>query len=229
MMKAIIIDDEQSGIDVVKNHAAKIPFLEIKEEFVDAFKALEYLQNEKVDLIFLDIKMPDISGIEFYNSLNQKPLLIFTTAYAEHAALSFEMDAVDYLLKPFSFMRFVKSCNKALELFNSRKSMVPPDFLFIKNGLEQKKILYNEILYLEASGNYVLFFLEGEKLVSRMTFTDVIDFLPQELFVRIHRSFVVSIDKIQKVDRFQVTVGGKRIPIGKSFKKSLQDAIRRSN
>ncbi|HTF31412.1 MAG TPA: response regulator, partial [Flavitalea sp.] len=119
-MKAIAIDDEPIALEIIKAHAAKVPFLELKAEFTDAFKALEYLQKENIDLLFLDIKMPDISGIDFFNSLARKPLVIFTTAYSEHAVTSFELDAVDYLLKPFSLPRFIKSCNKAFELFNFR-------------------------------------------------------------------------------------------------------------
>jgi two-component system, LytTR family, response regulator len=114
-MKAIAVDDEPMALEVVKAHASKVPFLELRAEFTDAFQALEYLQKENIDLIFLDIKMPDISGIEFFNSLRIKPLLIFTTAYSEHAVTSFEMDAIDYLLKPFSLARFIQACNKAYE------------------------------------------------------------------------------------------------------------------
>src|SRR5688500_11200302 len=131
-MNAIAIDDEPIALEIIKAHAAKVPFLELKAEFTDAFKALEYLQREPVDLIFLDIKMPDISGIEFFNSLTKKPLVIFTTAYSEHAVTSFELDAVDYLLKPFSLARFIKGCNKAYELYNFRNSADISDHLSLK-------------------------------------------------------------------------------------------------
>jgi two-component SAPR family response regulator len=108
IMKAIVVDDEPIALEIVRNNASRVPYLELKGEFTNAFKALEFLQNETIDLIFLDIKMPDISGVEFYNSPSRKPLLIFTTAYSDHAVTSFEMDAVDYLLKPFSLARFVR-------------------------------------------------------------------------------------------------------------------------
>ena len=158
-MKAIAIDDEPIALDIIKSHASKVPFLQLEATFTDAFKALEYLQKESVDLLFLDIKMPDISGIDFFNSLRKKPLVIFTTAYTEHAVTSFEMDAVDYLLKPFSLSRFLKGCNKAYELYNFRNSTEPSDHIYIKTGYEQVKVFYDEILYLEASGNYVTFVL----------------------------------------------------------------------
>src|SRR5215212_11686452 len=137
-MKAIAIDDEPIALDIIKAHATKVPFLDLKAVFTDAFKALEYLQKENIDLIFLDIKMPDISGIEFFNSLSKKPLLIFTTAYTEHAVTSFEMDAIDYLLKPFSLSRFLKACNKAYEQQALRKnfpaSNTSQPFIYVKSG-----------------------------------------------------------------------------------------------
>src|ERR671932_125792 len=139
-MTAIAVDDEPIALEIIKSHAAKVPFLDLKAVFTDAFKALEYLQRENIDLIFLDIKMPDISGIDFFNSLSRKPLLVFTTAYTEHAITSFEMDAVDYLLKPFSLSRFIKACNKAFELYNFRNASQSPDHLYVKTGYEQLKI-----------------------------------------------------------------------------------------
>src|SRR5918993_1392792 len=156
-MKAIAIDDEPIALEIVKSHAAKVPFLDLVAVFTDAFKALEYLQKESVDLIFLDIKMPDISGIEFFNSLSKRPLLIFTTAYSEHAVTSFEMDAVDYLLKPFSLPRFIKASNKAFELYNFRNTTETNDHLYLKTGYEQVKVMYDDIQYMEATGNYVTF------------------------------------------------------------------------
>src|SRR3954468_16481580 len=156
-MKAIAIDDEPIALEIIKAHAAKVPFLDLKAVFTDAFKGLDYLQKEPVDLMFLDIKMPDISGIDFFNSLSKRPMVIFTTAYSEHAVTSFELDAVDYLLKPFSLSRFIKGCNKAYELYNFRNSTTTADHLYVKNGQEQVKVMYDNILYLEASGNYVTF------------------------------------------------------------------------
>src|SRR5690348_2611046 len=138
-MTAIAIDDEPLALEVVKSLASKVPFLELKAAFTDAFKAVEYLQKERVELLFLDIKMPDISGMELLKSLPQPPLVIFTTAYAEHAVQSFELDAVDYLLKPFSLSRFLKACNKAHELNELRNNKDPlnsPSFIFIKSGYE---------------------------------------------------------------------------------------------
>ncbi len=220
-MKAIAIDDEPIALEIVRSHASKVPFLDLKAEFTDAFKALEYLQKESIDLLFLDIKMPDISGIDFFNSLSKKPLLIFTTAYSEHAVTSFEMDAVDYLLKPFSLSRFIKGCNKAFELYNFRNASETTDHLYIKTGYEQIKVFYEDILYLEATGNYVTFATKDKNILSRSTFIEAINLLPPDKFVRVHRSFVVAVNKIDKVERHQVTINHKTIPLSEAFRQSL--------
>lgn len=226
-MKAIAIDDELLALDIVRSHASKVPFLELSAVFTDAFKAMEYLQKESIDLIFLDIKMPDISGIEFYNSLRKKPLVIFTTAYADHAVTSFELDAVDYLLKPFSLPRFLKGCNKAFELYNFRNSPETADYIFLKTGVEQHKVLLDEILFVEATGNYVTFALEQNRnLVSRLTFMEAISLLPPEKFVRVHRSFLVSAVKIEKAERHQVTIQKNVIPLGEAYRQNLKAALK---
>ncbi len=225
-MKAIAVDDEPIALEVVKSHAAKVPFLELQACYTDAFKALEYLQKEPVDLLFLDIKMPDISGIDFFNSLSRKPLLIFTTAYSEHAVTSFEMDAVDYLLKPFSLSRFVKSCNKANELYNFRNAGEPQDFLFVKDGYEQQKVFFEEILFLEAAGNYVTYILKNRKVVTRSTFLEAVQLLPPGDFLRVHRSFVVNLNKIDKVERHQVTLQGFAVPVSEAYRQDLVAGIR---
>lgn len=224
-MKAIAIDDEPLALEVVRSHASKVPFLELSAVFTDAFKALEYLQREKVDLIFLDIKMPDISGLDFFSSLSKKPLVIFTTAYAEHAVTSFELDAVDYLLKPFSLTRFVKSCNKANELFTFRTSTEPTDFIFVKDGYEQLKIYYEDILFLEAAGNYVVFMLKEKKVLTRSTFQEALNLLPPDKFVRVHRSYIVSVSKIEKIERHQVTIGKKTVPVSGAYRGDLNTAL----
>lgn len=226
-MKAIAVDDEPIAIDIIRSHAARVPYLDLKAGFTDAFKAMEYLQKETIDLIFLDIKMPDISGIEFFNSLAKKPLLIFTTAYSEHAVTSFEMDAVDYLLKPFSLARFIKGCNKAYELYNFRNASETADHLYVKTGYEQLKVMYDDILYLEASGNYVTFVLKDRNILSRSTFAEVANTLPANRFVRVHRSYIVAITKIDKVERQQVTVQKAIIPVSDAYSQNLTDALKK--
>ncbi len=220
-MISIAIDDEPIALEIVRAHAAKVPFLDLKATFTDAFKAMDYLQKEPIDLIFLDIKMPDISGLDFLKSLNRKPLVIFTTAYTEHAVMSFELDAVDYLLKPFSLARFLKACNKANELYQLRNNSVAADHIFIKTGYEQVKLRFDDIFYIEAEGNYVNFVLKGSKLLSRMTFTEIESILPKNKFLRIHRSYMVAKSAVDKIERHQVHINGINLPVGETYVQNL--------
>jgi two-component system LytT family response regulator len=227
-MIAIALDDEPLALEVVRSHASKVPFLDLKAEFTDAFKAMEYLQKQQVDLIFLDIKMPDISGIDFLNSLNKKPMVIFTTAYTEHAVESFELDAIDYLLKPFSLSRFIKGCNKAYELFQLRNKNVESEFIFLKTGYEQEKVNFADILYLEAAGNYVSFVLKEKSLLSRMTFAELEAVLPKNKFIRVHRSYIAAVSNIDKIERHQIHVNGTTIPVSESYMQNLANIEKRS-
>ncbi|MFF5382447.1 LytR/AlgR family response regulator transcription factor [Pedobacter suwonensis] len=218
-MTAIAIDDEPIALDIIKSHASKVPFITLQETFTDAFAAITYLQHNKVDLIFLDIKMPDISGIDFLKSLSKPPMVVFTTAYTEHAVQSFELDAIDYLLKPFSLSRFLKACNKALELLNLRsgKQAIKASHIFLKDGYEQVKVALDEILYIEASGNYTQIQLKSKLLSSRITINDLADLLPKTDFIRCHRAFIVAKNKISKFDRSQIWIGEKIVPIGATY------------
>jgi DNA-binding LytR/AlgR family response regulator len=226
-MKAIAIDDEPLALEIIKAHAGKIPFLELCGTFSKAMDALAWMQNNAVDLIFLDIKMPDVSGLDFYNSLNRKPLVIFTTAYAEHAVSGFDLDAVDYLLKPFSLARFMKACNKALELHKLRNERQPftPEYCFIKSGNEQIRVMLNEILFIEATGNYVTYVLDNKKVLSRATFSETQLSLPAKQFARIHRSFLANIQKIDKADKMQVTIGTHKLPVSEAYSRELTEAL----
>ena len=223
MITAIAIDDEPIALEVVRNHAEKVPFLDLQATFTNAFAAMDYLRQCPVDLLFLDIKMPDISGIEFFKSLNKKPLVIFTTAYSEHAVSGFELDAVDYLLKPFSLPRFLKACNKAQEWLQLRGTNdEKQEYIFVKTGYEQVRVVYDEIDYLEATGNYVNFVLGDRQILSRMTITECEALLPANRFARIHRSFIAAKNRIQKIERHQVTVNGSILPVGASYMASLR-------
>lgn len=224
-MIAIAIDDEPIALDIVTAHAAKVPFVNLNATFTNAFEAITYLQQNKVDLIFLDIKMPDINGIDFLKALSKPPMVIFTTAYSEHAVQSFELDAVDYLLKPFSLSRFLKACNKAKELFDLRNQNPENkvDYIFIKDGYEQIKVLYQDIIYIEASGNYTQFNLvDGKLLSSRITINELAEILPNKQFMRTHRAFIVATAKISRYDRSQIIIGNKSIPIGSTYLTNLK-------
>ncbi|MDT3404123.1 LytR/AlgR family response regulator transcription factor [Mucilaginibacter terrae] len=215
MINAIAIDDEPFALEVIRSHAAKVPFMELKACFTNAFEAIAYLAQNPVDLLFLDIKMPDISGIELVESLQQKPLVIFTTAYAEHAVQSYELNAVDYLLKPFSLARFLKACHKANDVLQLRQGKKQPvNNIFVKSGYESVRVNFEDILFLEAAGNYVTFVLADDKRVmSRLTISEALDMLPTEQFARVHRSFIVNKHKIDRMERHQVHIGGNVVPV----------------
>lgn len=215
-LSAIAIDDEPKALEVVQMHAAKVPFLDLRASFVDAFEALPFLRQNKVDLLFLDIKMPDISGIEFAQILKNGPLVVFTTAYSEYAVQGFDLDAVDYLLKPFSLARFTKACNKALEMKNVRGDEAP-DFIFLKTGYEEEKVYLRDILYIEAAGNYMTYVLKERKLMCRQNVPEALLALPEQDFVRVHRSFIVGVKHVGKIARQQVWVNGVEIPVGASY------------
>jgi two-component system LytT family response regulator len=226
-MIAIAIDDEPIALDIVKSHASKVPFVELAATFTNAFEAITFIRENKVDLIFLDIKMPDISGIDFLNSLSNPPLVIFTTAYAEHAVKGFELNALDYLLKPFSLPRFLKACNKAEELYRLRQQSTvaqPASYVFIKDGYEQIKVALDEILFIEAAGNYTLIHLQNNtSLSTRMPIGEMFVLLPAQKFIRSHRAFIIAKSAVTKYDRSQIWVGDKIIPIGPTYAQCMQD------
>ena len=220
MIKAIAIDDEPLALEVIRSHAGKVPFLQVPAYFTNAFEAIDYMAREAVDLLFLDIKMPDISGIELMESLQHKPMVIFTTAYAEHAVTSYELNAVDYLLKPFAFPRFLKACHRAHEVLLLKQGSKAPvaDSLFIKSGYEQVKINFSDLLYLEGGGNYMSFILaDGRSILSRLTMTDALALLPANVFARVHRSYIVNKTKIDRIERHQVHIGKNVVPVGAAF------------
>jgi len=219
MLKAIAIDDEPIALEVIKTLSLKISFVELKGFFTDAFEAVGFLRKEKIDLIFLDIKMPDISGIDFLKSIPNPPMVIFTTAYSEHAVQSFELDAIDYLLKPFSQSRFLKACNKAYEQFELRKNISTsvPDSIFIKSGYDQIRVDLEDILYAESNGNYVQFVLEKNKIVSRLTTSEAEALLPASAFIRIHRSYIVAKKRISKIEKNSVWINQTELPVGASY------------
>lgn len=222
MLHAIAIDDEPIALEVVKSLAAKVPFIELKACFTNAFDAIAFLQKEKIGLIFLDIKMPDISGIDWLKAVANPPMVIFTTAYSEHAVESFELDAVDYLLKPFSLARFLKAANKANELHRLKqaditKQATAEEAVFFKIGYEQVKVELDKILYLQSAGNYLHVILSDQKLLTRLTMSEAEELLPAPKFIRIHRSYIVARQKITRMDKNSVWIDEVSLPIGAGY------------
>lgn len=232
-IKVIAIDDEPLALDVIEHHAAKIPFLDLQAKVQNPFDAIEILHKEKIDLIFVDIQMPELTGFEFLRSLTVKPMVIFTTAYPDYALESYEMDAIDYLLKPIPFDRFLKGVNKAKQRMTApavsaeHNAGVPdsPEYIFVKTEYKTVKIFLDDILYIESLRDYVVFQLKKEKISSLLSIKSLESFLPGKTFMRVHRSFIVALDKIEEIERSNITIAGKLIPLGENYKDSFKMVI----
>lgn len=222
MIKAIAIDDEPLALEIIRNHSLKVPFLSLEGTFSNPVKALDFMGQNTIDLIFLDINMPDLSGFDFLKSLKRdKIYIIFTTAHDEYALESYEVDAVDYLLKPFDFTRFLISLNKVKDrIFNQNKLI--QDFIFLSSGYQQRKVFLNDILFIKGDGNYVTYFTSTEKIMVRSTIREALNFIPDHLFVQIHRSYIVSLRHIDKIEDNHVFIKEERISIGATFKDNLK-------
>lgn len=220
MLRAIAIDDEPVALEVIRQHCRSIDFISLEAAFTNPNEAIAWLQQGQTDLLFLDIQMPDLSGLELLKALQPRPFTIFTTAYSEHAVKGFELDALDYLLKPFSAERFLKACQKAKELFELKQSAAGK-YLFIKTGYEQVRLNLDELIYVQSAGNYVSFFTAGQKILSRLTMAETEALLPASAFVRIHRSYIVSRKHITRMDKSRVYCNEVVLPVGAGYSVSF--------
>lgn len=232
MIKCVAIDDEPLALDIVCDFAGRVPFLNLKERFTSAFKAIDYLQNEEVDLIFLDIQMPDITGIEFLNSLENKPLVIFTTAYSEYAVEGFNLRAVDYLLKPFLFDRFMQAVVRVKELMEARNKTGNgnPDYFFVKANYQLEKINFNDIIFIEGLKDYLkICKQDGTKVIAHKSMKTILEELPPNRFMRVHRSYIISLDKIDALGKNHVTIGKNKIPISDFYHEDFSKFLEQNN
>ncbi|MCF6239835.1 MAG: LytTR family DNA-binding domain-containing protein [Bacteroidales bacterium] len=221
-INCLIVDDEQLARQLLESYVLKIPHMELIKSCKSAVEAIEFLQKGNVDLMFLDIQMPDLSGIEFLQTLKNKPLVIFTTAYKEFALDGYELDVIDYMLKPISFERFLQGSNKALEqikLIKAAKNKETPskDFVSLKSNHKVYKVKYNDIYYIEGLKEYVTFYTKDKKIVVLESLKRLEKTLPQELFLRIHKSYVINIQIIDSMYGNQLEVKGNYLPIGKMY------------
>ncbi len=218
MISCIAIDDEPLALQLIAEYASKISFLRLQKTFTNPDEAKLWLQENNVDLLFLDIQMPDINGLQFYKSLTKKPQVIFTTAYSEFAVEGFNVDAVDYLLKPFEYDRFLKSVYKAKEylefLSNQELQMAS---IFIKVDYQLMKINLKEIDLIEGLDDYIRIYTKPKPVLALMTLKSLQEKLPVHEFIRIHRSYIIPISKIESFGKNKVKVNGKEIPIGSSY------------
>lgn len=224
MITAISIDDEPSALDIISIHASKIADVEIIDSFTDPEKALEFLGNNPIDLIFLDINMPGISGLELLNRLNYTPFVIFTTAYSEYAIESYDYDAVDYLLKPIEFDRFYKAVQRARKVFqvNSlQKDSLLSKYIFVKDGYKQVKLNIEDILYIQGEGNYLKIVSANENTMVRMTFRQIMERLPKEIFHRTHNTYIINLCHVDKIEDNHVSIKNDKIPVSQKYRDQL--------
>jgi two-component system, LytTR family, response regulator len=227
MMTCIAIDDEPKALEVIERYCQKISLASLKATFREPLKAIGFLNREKVDLIFLDINMPDISGMQLLQTLSPRPLIIFTTAYSQYAVESYELNALDYLLKPVTFERFLMAINKATAVLSSKNTSTLDEdaAVLIKSGPQTYRVKVSEILYLEKDGNYITVHLKDGNILIRENMGDIFDLVPAADFIRVHKSFVVGIRHISLIEVHQLIVNGEKIPIGSTYRDSLRGRL----
>ncbi len=236
--KCLIVDDEPLARELMRNHIEKLDNFEIVAECSDAMKALEALRNHKVDLMFMDIQMPQITGIEFLKTLKHPPQVIITTAYREYAIEGFELDVVDYLLKPITFERFLKAVNKYFQVSagndpvveNSTNGNAGEDsFIYVKENKKVVKLFLCDILYIEGLSEYVKIYTAGKKIVTKASMANMEEKLADCDFLRIHKSYIVSLRKIEAFTSTTVEIAGKELPVGRSYKSRVVQVLHAGN
>ncbi len=226
MIKCIIIDDEPLALKGLKEYLADIEFLQLTGAFNNTMKALPFLQSGEIDLIFLDIEMPQISGLEFLKALSHPPMVIITTAYPQHAVEGFELNVIDYLLKPIAFNRFLKAVLKAQDAFaiqGNAQTLIKNnnDHIFVKSNNRILKVSFDDILYVEALQNYVAIYTDKQKIISYLTFKSMEENLPSEHFLKVHKSYIVHLVKITGLGANIVYIGDIEIPISRTLKEEV--------
>ncbi len=220
----IALDDEPASLTVIEKYAEWIPFLDLQKTFVSVKETLEYLKHNKVDFIFLDIQMPDILGTDFAIILQGQTKVIFTTAFSEYAVQSYEIQAIDYLLKPIEFDRFLQATNRIYA--NVSKRIEGQSSIFVKEGYDWVRVQLNEVQYIQSDTNFMFIYEREQKVMTRMTMAEMMTLLPSNRFIRVHKSYIVSIDRIKKIERHQITLDKVVIPIGKSYQANIEQLLK---
>ena len=231
-LRTIAIDDEPLALRLVSDYVSKTPFLELVGSFDNPLDAIDFLSSQSADLIFVDIQMPDLTGIEFARSLEDAPKIIFTTAYEKYALEGFKLNAIDYLLKPFSYEEFLKAAGKARKQVELEASVLPTieannQFLFLKSEYKIRRINFNDILYIEGLKDYIKVYVSGEDkpVLSLNSIKSLEQKLPEEKFMRVHRSFIVNLDKIDTIERSRIIFGKVYIPVSDQYKDKFQEYL----
>lgn len=224
----LIVDDEFLARKLLSEYVSKVDFLHLVDTCPDATKAMEVLNNESVDILLLDIQMPDISGMEMLRLLKDKPAVILTTAFSEYAVDAFSLGVVDYLLKPFDYARFLQAINKAVSLNLSASKNISEtanDYMMVKADYKLYKINFDDLLFIEGQHEYVTFHTKAKRITALYSLKNLEDILPKDKFVRVHKSFIVSIKNIEDIDKVNVTVSGNKIPVGASYRDALIERL----
>jgi DNA-binding LytR/AlgR family response regulator len=224
MIKYIIVDDETASHNIIKDYAGNIPNLSYQESCFNAFEAIEYLNNNTVDLIFLDINMPKLSGFDFLKTLSNPPRIIVTTAYKEFALEGYELNIDDYLLKPFSFQRFIAATNKVSDLIK-QSGNTDDSSIFLKDNKKHHQVKINDILFTEAYGNYVKIHLNDKMIVTHQTLSSLEEVLPKNQFIRVHKSFIIAKNKIVLIEGNLIHMSGHKIPVGKMYRQNINQLL----
>jgi DNA-binding LytR/AlgR family response regulator len=214
----IIIEDEPLALEKTKDFVSKVPFLQLSATFDNALTGLAYLNNNKVDILFLDINMDELTGIELLQSSKITSQVIITTAYQEYALKGYELQITDYLLKPFSFNRFLQAVNKAQENIAHRTSDSQPDFIFVKTENRLEKIMLNEIVYIEGMRDYLRIHTVNKKLMTLQNFSEFEKLIPSSIVCRVHKSYMVALNKIESIERSRIKIADQLIPISETYK-----------
>jgi len=224
MISCIAIDDEPKALEVIERYCGKTGLVDLRATFREPLKAIEFLNREKVDLIFLDINMPDLSGMQLVQTLSPRPMIIFTTAYSHYAVESYDLNALDYLLKPITFERFLAAVNKAAAALSPKNTTANEDepTVFIKSGPQTYQVKVADILYLEKDGNYITVHLKDKNILIRENMGDIFALVPQTDFLRVHKSYVVAIKHISMIEVHQLVISGEKIPIGSTYREALK-------
>lgn len=232
MITYIIIDDETASHDIIEDYGNNLTYLTLKKNCYNAIEAMEYLSQNKVDLMFLDINMPKLTGFDFLKSLSNAPKIIVTTAYKEFALEGYELNIDDYLLKPFRFQRFLKAVTKVNDILTEDIATEKPvnlDFpnqsIFIKGDKKHYQVKLGDILFVEAYGNYVKVHVENQTIITHQTLSSFEELLPDKLFIKVHKSFIVASDKIDLVEGNQIFIQSHKVPIGKMYRPSINELL----
>lgn len=237
MIRCLVVDDEPLALDILEDYISKVPFLTLVKTTTSAIEGLSLVQSDAIDLVFLDVQMPELTGIQFLKIINGKCDVILTTAYSQYALDGYELDVVDYLLKPIAFDRFYKAAQKVLQSTVNTNSSAPEvlsvqknhDFIFVKTEHKIQKIYLDDILYIEGLKDYISIFTRSERIITLQNMKKMEESLPSKSFIRVHKSYIIALGKIESIERSRIQIGEKTIPIGDTYREYFFKQIENTN